>query len=114
MFLLCGADDQPAISQGVADLYLALRRAGVSAELHIYAGVGHGFGLRQTTPVRLQPGRSSFCSGSACSDSRNVGKRADSRYAAEKTAGPRTAPPDFSSGGLDQNLKATSRRYDRP
>jgi acetyl esterase/lipase len=45
-FLLCGADDQPAISQGLAELYLSLRRVGVSAELHIYAGVGHGFGLR--------------------------------------------------------------------
>jgi endo-1,4-beta-xylanase len=45
-FLLCGADDKPEISQGLADLYLALHRAGVSAELHIYAGVGHGFGLR--------------------------------------------------------------------
>jgi len=45
-FLLCGADDQPAISLGLADLYLRLRRAGVPAELHIYAGVGHGFGLR--------------------------------------------------------------------
>jgi acetyl esterase/lipase len=45
-FLLCGADDQPAISQGLAELYLALRRAGVRAELHIYDGVGHGFGMR--------------------------------------------------------------------
>jgi acetyl esterase/lipase len=45
-FLLCGADDQPAISQGLAELYLSLRRARVPAELHIYAGVGHGFGLR--------------------------------------------------------------------
>jgi acetyl esterase/lipase len=57
MFLLCGADDQPAISQGVADLYLALRRAGVSAELHVYAGVGHGFGLRpdNSGPVAAWP-----------------------------------------------------------
>jgi endo-1,4-beta-xylanase len=45
-FLLCGADDQPYISQGLAELYLAMRRAGVRAELHIYDGVGHGFGLR--------------------------------------------------------------------
>jgi acetyl esterase/lipase len=57
MFMLCGADDQPAISQGVADLYLALRRVGVSAELHIYAGVGHGFGLRANNqgPVAAWP-----------------------------------------------------------
>jgi acetyl esterase/lipase len=45
-FLLCGADDQPTISQGLTELYLSLRRAGVHAELHIYAGVGHGFGVR--------------------------------------------------------------------
>jgi acetyl esterase/lipase len=45
-FLLCGAEDKPAISQGLAQLYVALRRAGVRAELHIYDGVGHGFGMR--------------------------------------------------------------------
>jgi endo-1,4-beta-xylanase len=26
-----------------------LKRAGVSAELHVYAGVGHGFGMRERT-----------------------------------------------------------------
>jgi acetyl esterase/lipase len=45
-FLLCGEEDRPDISQGVPELYLALRRAGASAELHIFSGVGHGFGLR--------------------------------------------------------------------
>jgi acetyl esterase/lipase len=45
-FLLCGEDDRPDISQGLAELYLSLRRDGVSAELHVYTGVGHGFGLR--------------------------------------------------------------------
>jgi len=45
-FLLCGENDRPDISQGLAELYVALRREGVSAELHIYTGVGHGFGLR--------------------------------------------------------------------
>jgi endo-1,4-beta-xylanase len=45
-FLLCGAEDRPAISQGLAQLYLALRQAGVPAEIHIYAGAGHGFGIR--------------------------------------------------------------------
>jgi len=45
-FLVCGEDDRPEISQGVPELYLALKRAGVSAELHIYAHTGHGFGLR--------------------------------------------------------------------
>jgi endo-1,4-beta-xylanase len=45
-FMLCGADDRPEIAQGVAELFVAMRRAGVSAEMHEYAGVGHGFGLR--------------------------------------------------------------------
>jgi endo-1,4-beta-xylanase len=56
-FLLCGAADQ--VSQGLAELYLALRRAGGHAELHIYEGVGHGFGLRasNTGPVAAWPQR---------------------------------------------------------
>lgn len=58
-FLLCGADDQPAISEGLASLYLSLRHAGAKAELHIYDGVGHGFGLRpdNTGPVAAWPQR---------------------------------------------------------
>lgn len=47
-FLACGAEDQPAISLGLAELYLALRRAGAQAELHIYGGAGHGFGMRKS------------------------------------------------------------------
>jgi len=45
-FLACGALDRPDISQGLAEHYLALARLHVSAELHIYAGIGHGFGGR--------------------------------------------------------------------
>jgi acetyl esterase/lipase len=45
-FLLCGAEDRETISQGVPQLYLDMKKAGISAELHVYAGVGHGFGLR--------------------------------------------------------------------
>jgi endo-1,4-beta-xylanase len=45
-FLLCGENDRENISQGLPELYLALKKAGVSAELHVYAGVGHGFGMR--------------------------------------------------------------------
>ncbi len=58
-FLLCGAADDPKISQGLAQLYLALRRAGAGAELHIYDGVGHGFGIRPATtgPVAEWPQR---------------------------------------------------------
>ncbi len=56
-FLVCGADDQ--VSQGLAELYLALKRAGGHAELHIYEGVGHGFGLRASNagPVAGWPQR---------------------------------------------------------
>jgi endo-1,4-beta-xylanase len=45
-FLLCGENDRENISQGLPELYLALKKAGVSAELHVYAGIGHGFGMR--------------------------------------------------------------------
>jgi acetyl esterase/lipase len=47
-FLVGGELDRPDIAQGLPELYLALKRAGVSAELHVYAGVGHGFGVRAT------------------------------------------------------------------
>lgn len=48
-FLACGENDRQNISQGLPELYLAMKKAGASAELHVYAGVGHGFGLRPTT-----------------------------------------------------------------
>lgn len=47
-FLVCGENDRQNISQGLPELYLALKRAGASAELHVFAGVGHGFGLRDS------------------------------------------------------------------
>jgi acetyl esterase/lipase len=47
-FLLCGGDDRPGISGGLPELYLEMKRSGISAELHVFAGVGHGFGLRET------------------------------------------------------------------
>jgi acetyl esterase/lipase len=45
-FLLCGADDRAGISEGLPQLFVQLKHAGVPAELHVYAGVGHGFGIR--------------------------------------------------------------------
>jgi acetyl esterase/lipase len=45
-FMLCGADDRENIAQMLPQLFIAWRKAGVSAELHEYAGVGHGFGIR--------------------------------------------------------------------
>lgn len=47
-FLACGENDRKNISQGLPELYLALKQAGVSAELHVYSGTGHGFGMRET------------------------------------------------------------------
>lgn len=40
------ANDDPVNSENSVALYLALKHAGVPAELHIYAKGGHGFGLR--------------------------------------------------------------------
>ena len=48
-FLVCGENDRQNISQGLPQLYIQMKQAGVSAELHVYSGVGHGFGLRERT-----------------------------------------------------------------
>jgi endo-1,4-beta-xylanase len=48
-FLACGENDRQNISQGLPELYLSMKKAGASAELHVFSGVGHGFGLRETT-----------------------------------------------------------------
>jgi len=45
-FLAAGNDDRPDISVGLAEAYLRFKKAGVPAELHMYASVGHGFGVR--------------------------------------------------------------------
>jgi len=47
-FLACGENDRQGISQGLPELYVAMKKAGVSAELHVFAGVGHGFGVRDS------------------------------------------------------------------
>lgn len=48
-FLLAGYDDRQDISEGLAEVYLRFKRAGVPAELHLYTGAGHGFGERTNT-----------------------------------------------------------------
>lgn len=48
LFLVGGYKDRPDIAEGIAQVYLKYKQAGVSAELHIYANVGHGFGMRPT------------------------------------------------------------------
>jgi acetyl esterase/lipase len=50
-FLVCGEKDRPDISLGLPKLYAALKDAGVSAELVVFANVGHGFGIRTTNPA---------------------------------------------------------------
>lgn len=47
MFLVHAAND-PVPADNSVLLYRALRKAGVSAELHVYATGGHGFGLRSS------------------------------------------------------------------
>lgn len=48
VFIAGGNDDRSDISEGMAQLYLKYKQAQVPAELHIYAKVGHGFGIRAT------------------------------------------------------------------
>src|SRR5882724_6994502 len=48
VFLVHGNDDLISTPEHSALMYLALKRAGVSAELHIYARTAHDFGVRQS------------------------------------------------------------------
>jgi acetyl esterase/lipase len=57
MFLVHAGDDGVPVQNSV-QMYLALRRAGVPAELHVYASGGHGYGLRKTSqPCTTWPDR---------------------------------------------------------
>jgi acetyl esterase/lipase len=80
-------DDRVNAENSVA-MYLALKRAGVSAELHIYASGGHGFGMRPTgKPVATWP--------DLCRDwmqSRGLLGRPAQHYTNQKT---RYVPPDI-------------------
>lgn len=49
-FLAASSNDRPDISEGLTRVYLDFKKAKIPVELHLYAGGGHGFGLR--------PGRS--------------------------------------------------------
>ena len=48
IFLVHASDDPVAASENSVVMYLALKRANVSTELHVYAQGGHGFGVRKT------------------------------------------------------------------
>ena len=57
LFLVHAGDDKISPANSVV-MYLALKRAGVPAELHVYSSGGHGFGLRPTTqPCSTWPAR---------------------------------------------------------
>jgi acetyl esterase/lipase len=50
------AEDDPVHVENAVVYFLALKNAKVAAELHIYAGGGHGYGLRRTAlPVTTWP-----------------------------------------------------------
>ncbi|WP_018606306.1 alpha/beta hydrolase [Uliginosibacterium gangwonense] len=49
-FLVASEDDTQVSPENSTAFYLALRRAGVSAELHIFHDGGHGFALRRAAP----------------------------------------------------------------
>ena len=47
VFMVIAHDDKDR-SIGLAEAYIALKKANVSAEMHIYSEGGHGYGLRRT------------------------------------------------------------------
>lgn len=58
IFFAHANDDGGVSAAGSAIMYLALKRAGVESELHVYTVGGHGFGLRPTTrPCSTWPKR---------------------------------------------------------
>jgi acetyl esterase/lipase len=55
---LVQAEDDPVHVENAVQYFMALKNAGVPAELHIYAKGGHGYGLRRTElPVTTWPDR---------------------------------------------------------
>jgi acetyl esterase/lipase len=52
------AGDDPIPAENSVQMYLALKKAGVAADLHIYSKGGHGFGLRESPlPCSTWPAR---------------------------------------------------------
>lgn len=48
VFIVAGYRDHTSVAD--ANYYIKCKEVGVNAELHIYAGAGHGFGLRDVNP----------------------------------------------------------------
>lgn len=46
-FLLCASNDSNAVVEFTPAFFVALKKAGVPAELHVFNEGGHGFGVRQ-------------------------------------------------------------------
>ena len=58
IFLVHASDDRESGPQHSVAMYLALKRAGVPSELHVYADGGHGFGVRKSNkPCSTWPER---------------------------------------------------------
>jgi acetyl esterase/lipase len=56
--LIIGTADDPVVKvENSLFYYLGLKRAGVPAEMHLYATGGHGYGLRSDKAVRAWPQR---------------------------------------------------------
>jgi endo-1,4-beta-xylanase len=49
LFIAGGFNDVPAIAEGMAQVYLKYKQAGVPAEMHIYSHARHGFGISEKT-----------------------------------------------------------------
>ena len=47
LFIAGGFKDVANIAEGMAQVYLKYKQAGVPAEIHIYAAAGHGFGISE-------------------------------------------------------------------
>ena len=93
------ANDDPIKSDSSVAMYLALKHAGVPAELHIYASGGHGFGLRPTTqPCSIWPQRCEQWLRSQGLLSA-VTSHPDARSQADPGRSRESAPPDRTTAG---------------
>ncbi|MBL9187304.1 MAG: alpha/beta hydrolase [Opitutaceae bacterium] len=54
-FLACGFNDRKDIAEGLANVYLLFKQAGVPTDFHVYASAGHGFGIREANKPAPPP-----------------------------------------------------------
>jgi acetyl esterase/lipase len=60
IMLVGGFGDRADIAEGIAQVYLKYKKAGIPAELHIYSNAGHGFGMRERNKGAMTGWTSSF------------------------------------------------------